>query len=42
VVAKYRAWWAANRERVNQHRRVYQRDYRARVKASRAERTRGI
>lgn len=35
VAAQYRAWWAANRERVNQ----YRRDYRARVKASRAERT---
>jgi len=31
VTAKYRAWWAANRERVNQCRR----DQRARAKASR-------
>jgi ElaB/YqjD/DUF883 family membrane-anchored ribosome-binding protein len=35
VAAQNRAWWAANRERVNQHRR----DERARLKASRAERT---
>lgn len=35
VAAKRREWWAANSERVNQ----YRRDERARVKASRAERT---
>jgi hypothetical protein len=33
LAAKYRVWWAANRDRVNQYRRD-----RARVKASRAER----
>jgi hypothetical protein len=35
LAAKYRVWWAANRERVNQYRRD-----RARAKASRVERIR--